>query len=81
MIDINLYFTFVLAALFIIATLRSSVSFVISRSVNLGITSRLFFEVEVSIGALCHAVLVSVGLAKQLFMTHTPPTNLLILNI
>ena len=64
MIDMNLYFTFVLAALFIIATPGPSVLFVIARSVNLGIKGGMLSVVGVSVGALCHAVAVSLGLAK-----------------
>ncbi|MEA3358937.1 MAG: LysE family translocator [Thermodesulfobacteriota bacterium] len=79
MIDLNLYFAFVMAAILIIVIPGPSVLFVIARSINLGIKGGILSIVGVSVGALCHSVAISLGLAK-LFET-SPEAFVTIKNI
>lgn len=63
MIDIPIYLAFVAAALFIIATPGPSVLFVVARSIHLGTRGGILSVAGIALGALCHAVAVSLGLA------------------
>jgi len=79
MIDLNIYFAFVLAALLIIVIPGPSVLFVIARSINLGVKGGIISVIGVSIGALCHAIAVSLGLAR--IFESSPDAFMIIKNI
>lgn len=79
MIDYNLYLAFVMAAFLVIATPGPSALFVVARSINLGIRGGFLSVIGVSIGALCHAIAVSLGLAQVL--SSSPEAFIVIKNL
>ncbi len=66
MVDFNLYFAFIIAAILAVATPGPSVLFIVARSINLGIKGGLLSVIGIEVGALCHATAVSLGLAQLL---------------
>lgn len=66
MIDFPVYLAFILTAGLMVASPGPSVLFVITRSINLGSRGGLLSVCGVALGALCHAVAVSLGLATLL---------------
>jgi threonine/homoserine/homoserine lactone efflux protein len=64
MIEPSAYFTFVIAATLIIATPGPSVFFVLARSLELGVKGGLLSVCGIALGACCHAVAVSLGVAE-----------------
>lgn len=66
MIELPVYLTFILTAGLMVASPGPSVLFVITRSINLGSKGGLLSVCGVALGAFCHAVAVSLGLATLL---------------
>ncbi len=66
MIDFNLYFAFIIATIIVIATPGPSVLYIVARSLNLGVKGGIISAIGVTIGAVLHAIAVSLGLAQLL---------------